>query len=85
MKIKVDWSSELYSKRIRRMDPSFFLLHVLFAFKAEMGHNPRASARLILLSSLLISLFKGRGPQEAATAEGDNSDKVSCPNVQNTR
>jgi len=43
--LKVDWSSELYSKRIRRMDPSFFLLHVLFAFKAEMGHNPRASAR----------------------------------------
>ena len=27
------------------MDPSFFLLHVLFAFRAEMGHNPRASAR----------------------------------------
>merc|ERR1712130_101372 len=43
--LKVDWSSELYSKRIRRMDPSFFLLHVLFAFRAEMGHNPRASAR----------------------------------------
>ena len=31
------------------MDPSFFLLHVLFAFRAEMGHNPRASARSIAL------------------------------------
>jgi ubiquitin-like 1-activating enzyme E1 A len=43
--LKVDWSSELYSKRIRRMDPSFFLLQVLFAFKTEMGHNPRPGSR----------------------------------------
>merc|ERR1712127_809125 len=43
--LKVDWSSELYSKRIRRMDPSFFLLHVLFAFRTETGHSPRASHR----------------------------------------
>jgi len=43
--LKVDWSSELYAKRIRRMDPSFFLLQVLFAYKAEMGHNPRPGNR----------------------------------------
>merc|ERR1712179_216498 len=43
--LKVDWSSELYSKRIRRMDPSFFLLQVMFAFKTEMGHNPRPASR----------------------------------------
>merc|ERR1719228_1104101 len=43
--LKVDWSSELYSKRIRRMDPSFFLLQVLFAFKTETGHSPRPTAR----------------------------------------
>jgi len=43
--LKVDWSSELYSKRIRRMDPSFFLLQVLFAFKTEMGHSPRPAQR----------------------------------------
>merc|ERR1712059_180325 len=50
--LKVDWSSELYSKRIRRMDPSFFLLQVLFAFKAETGHNPRPSARADDLAKL---------------------------------
>merc|ERR1719348_2360034 len=31
--LKVDWSSELYAKRLRRMDPSFFLLQVLFEFR----------------------------------------------------
>merc|ERR1712080_577527 len=50
--LKVDWSSELYSKRIRRMDPSFFLLHVLFAFKTEMGHNPRPANREEALTKL---------------------------------
>jgi hypothetical protein len=24
--MKVDWSAELYAKRIKRMDPSYFLL-----------------------------------------------------------
>jgi ubiquitin-like 1-activating enzyme E1 A len=51
--LKVDWSSELYSKRIRRMDPSFFLLQVLFAFQAETGHGPRAAARAGDLATLL--------------------------------
>jgi len=39
--LKVDWSSELYAKRIKRMDPSFFLLQVLFAFQKETNCNPR--------------------------------------------
>jgi len=39
--LKVDWSSELYSRRIKRMDPSFFLLQVLFQFLKETGHKPR--------------------------------------------
>jgi len=43
--LKVDWGSQLYSKRMRRMDPSFFLLHVLLAFKTETGHSPRAANR----------------------------------------
>jgi len=44
--LKVDWSSELYAKRIRRMDPSFFLLQILFNFQSETGlSRPRASAR----------------------------------------
>jgi ubiquitin-like 1-activating enzyme E1 A len=43
--VKVDWSSELYAKRVKRMDPSFFLLQVLFAFRGEEGHNPRPCHR----------------------------------------
>jgi len=43
--VKVDWSSELYAKRVKRMDPSFFLLQVLFAFRAEVGANPRPCHR----------------------------------------
>jgi len=43
--LKVDWNSELYAKRIKRMDPSFFLLQVLFAFQAETGTSPRPSKR----------------------------------------
>ena len=41
--LKVDWSSELYARRIKRMDPSFFLLQVLFEFVSETGHKPRPS------------------------------------------
>jgi hypothetical protein len=26
--VQVDWSAELYAKRIKRMDPSYFLLQV---------------------------------------------------------
>jgi len=43
--LKVDWSSELYAKRLRRMDPSFFLLQVMFAFQTEVGRPPSPSSR----------------------------------------
>ena len=39
--MKVDWSSELYSRRVKRMDPSFFLLQILFEFMAQAGRKPR--------------------------------------------
>jgi len=39
--MKVDWSSELYSRRVKRMDPSFFLLQILFQFQSETGVKPR--------------------------------------------
>lgn len=51
--LKVDWSSEQYAKRVKRMDPSFFLLQVLFAFQSEFGHSPRAAARQEDLARLL--------------------------------
>jgi len=50
--LKVDWSSELYAKRIRRMDPSFFLLQVLFNFQSETGHSPRPAEREADLAKL---------------------------------
>ena len=39
--MKVDWSSELYSRRVKRMDPSYFLLQILFEFLAQTGRKPR--------------------------------------------
>jgi hypothetical protein len=36
--LKVDWSTEIYAKRIRRMDPSFFLLHVREFFITALFH-----------------------------------------------
>ncbi|XP_023319960.1 SUMO-activating enzyme subunit 1 [Eurytemora carolleeae] len=43
--LKVDWSSELYAKRVKRMDPSFFLLQVLFEFQNVVGHPPCPATR----------------------------------------
>jgi len=50
--LKVDWSTELYAKRIRRMDPSFFLLQVLFNFQSETGFTPRPHEREVDLAKL---------------------------------
>lgn len=50
--LNVDWSTELYAKRIRRMDPSFFLLQVLFNFQSETGHSPRPNERETDLTQL---------------------------------
>jgi len=44
--MKVDWSSELYSRRVKRMDPSFFLLQVLFEFQSEAGRKPTPSTKV---------------------------------------
>ncbi|TRY75292.1 hypothetical protein TCAL_01337 [Tigriopus californicus] len=35
-----DWSQEAYKKRIKRMDPSFFVLHVLYEFQSREGRHP---------------------------------------------
>ena len=43
--LKVDWSSEMYNKRVKRMDPSFFLLQVLFEFQSEMGRKPSPASK----------------------------------------
>merc|ERR1711915_1108074 len=43
--MKVAWSSELYSRRVKRMDPSFFLLQILFEFQSEAGRKPTPSSK----------------------------------------
>jgi len=43
--LKVDWTQEAYKKRIKRMDPSYFLLQVLFEFQSREGCSPRISHR----------------------------------------
>ena len=53
---QVDWSSELYAKRVRRMDPSFFLLHVLLAFRTEVHLHLYTSTPLHLCTSAPLHL-----------------------------
>ena len=43
--LKVDWTSEMYTRRVKRMDPSFFLLQVLFEFQSEMGRKPSPASK----------------------------------------
>ena len=43
--LKVDWTQDGYKKRIRRMDPSYFLLQVLFGFQSREGCSPRVAHR----------------------------------------
>lgn len=58
--LKVDWTSDSYKKRIRRMDPAFFLLHVLFEFQSREGRSPKVGetkeSDLKLLQSLRTSV-----------------------------
>jgi len=43
--LKVDWTQQGYKKRIKRMDPSYFLLQVLFEFQSRDGCSPRLTHR----------------------------------------
>ena len=58
--LNVDWSQESYSKRIRRMDPSYFVLQILMEFQSREGCSPRSQMRdedMKLLSSLRESII----------------------------
>ena len=57
--MKVDWSSELYSRRVKRMDPSFFLLQVLFEFQSEAGRKPTPSTKVEDVEKLKALSIKG--------------------------
>ena len=62
--LNVDWSSDSYAKRVRRMDPSFFILQILLEFQSREGCSPRAEMRYdiffpsFLLKKSLWLLFK---------------------------
>jgi len=58
--LNVDWSSDSYAKRVRRMDPSFFILQILLEFQSREGCSPRAQMRkddMKLLTSLRESII----------------------------
>lgn len=58
--LKVDWTVDSYAKRIRRMDPSFFVLQILMEFQSREGCSPRVENRkadLELLTSLRSSII----------------------------
>ena len=35
--LNVDWSQDSYAKRIRRMDPAYFILQILLEFQSREG------------------------------------------------
>merc|ERR1712241_314850 len=43
--LNVDWSTDSYAKRVRRMDPSYFILQILMEFQSREGCSPRAYMR----------------------------------------
>lgn len=58
--LNVDWSQDSYAKRIRRMDPSYFILQILLEFQSREGCSPRSSMReedMKLLTSLRSSII----------------------------
>jgi len=61
--LNVDWSQDTYAKRIRRMDPAYFILQILLEFQSREGCSPRADMRdedmklLISLKDSIISKY----------------------------
>ena len=68
--LNVDWSSDSYAKRVRRMDPSFFILQILLEFQSREGCSPRAEMRYRYFSPLsrskitLAAFFKRNVPNQ---------------------
>merc|ERR1712018_1117311 len=71
--LNVDWSTDSYAKRIRRMDPSYFILQILLEFQSREGCSPRAQMRqndMKLLTSLRESIISKYGlPENKIPAE----------------
>lgn len=62
--LNVDWSQDSYAKRIRRMDPAYFILQILLEFQSREGCSPRADMReedMKLLTSLKDSIISKYG------------------------
>merc|ERR1719211_508086 len=70
--LNVDWSQDTYAKRIRRMDPAYFILQILLEFQSREGCSPRSGMReddMKLLSSLRDSIISKFGLPEKKIPE----------------
>jgi len=59
--LQVDWKQDAYKKRLKRMDPSYFWLQVIFKFQTKEGRSPMSSKRetdIELLKTLRDDLAK---------------------------
>merc|ERR1712241_1020307 len=62
--LNVDWTSDSYAKRVKRMDPAYFILQILLEFQSREGCSPRADMRendMKLLTSLRDSIISKFG------------------------
>merc|ERR1712012_833949 len=70
--LNVDWSQDTYAKRIRRMDPAYFILQILLEFQSREGCSPRADMRdedMKLLISLKDSIISKYGLPDKKTPD----------------
>jgi len=77
--LAVDWTQEAYKKRIKRMDPSYFMLQVLFEFQSKEGCSPRTSKResdIELLKTLRADVAKKLELPEKNKLVNEDGDKL---------
>lgn len=77
--LQADWTQEAYKKRIKRMDPSYFMLQVLFEFQSQEGCSPRTSKRetdIELLKKLRAEVAKKLDLPEKNKLVNEDGDKM---------
>lgn len=77
--LQADWTQEAYKKRIKRMDPSYFMLQVLFEFQSQEGCSPRTSKRetdIELLKKLRADVAKKLELPEKNKLVNEDGDKM---------
>lgn len=74
-----DWTQDAYKKRIKRMDPSYFMLQVLFEFQSKEGCSPRVAKReadIELLKQLRADVAKKLELPEKNKLVNEDGDKL---------